>query len=187
MEILELNKLGSYQIDSKITEENTKTSELRHGFGLIIELTSAKIQEIISYEMIINNAPIGTTARLSVYSEDNILLAQTSEKYRYYNGMGQSIKYGLNTFEFSQGPIFPEKYVYKMRLQTTNKVDILGDTVDLKDGRKKRFVPYLKAVYIGEELSKKRTKVGDESWFDFMDRAKLNGVSPTMQEEIDRR
>ncbi len=29
-------------------------------------------------------------------------------------------------------------------------------------------------------------KTEDETWFEFMDRAKRNGVSPTTQEQLDR-
>ncbi len=146
-ELLSVNVDSEGDVHELVLQENTTETQTSQDFN--IELTSTQVQAIISGDVSLANVPVGTKVRFSVINKSGRTLAWNVREFEYqHGGVGKLVTNGVNVLKFSEELPLPDGYVFKVRLEATNPIDIQGETKDLGDNRGPRFIPYLKVKYL---------------------------------------
>ena len=143
-------ELFSVNIDNSVQKQSIiqdQTTESVSSTDYSIAMTSSQVQALYSGTISLANVPAGTKVRFSVLSSNNVLLAQNVREFEFQGGGGTSVANGINELVLSEELALPFGYIFKLRLESSNSIDIQGKTVDLGDGRGSRFVPYLISKY----------------------------------------
>jgi len=169
--------------DTTILEDQvqTSTAQFETGTDFEYEFVTTRVESLITGEISLANIPVGTTARVSLLSTDDVLLTENVSEFDFNQGNGEPVSNGLNEIPLRESLALSQGFNFKVRLQLSNSGDIQGDIVDLGDGLGTRFVSYLVIdYYLGEQQNIITNKDDNTSGFDFvLDEDNLGSNSDT--------